>query len=215
MTANIQTRRATPGQTRTTLTRIAIADGYDLMRAGLRAVLSHTSSIDIIWEATSHRQVNTMMDLAVPDVLLIDPDLGSASSWRSLRTLAAGGMAIILLLKTDSSAAAHPESLLEGGLRLGFGADREELERLIQTATALPPSLRLPTRTSQSHPGGGSEDGRILAMVAAGRTNRQIAGALGVGEEAVKASLRELFARWQVASRSAAVVKAIELGVIE
>jgi DNA-binding NarL/FixJ family response regulator len=190
--------------------RIAIADDHDLMRTGLRVMLSDRADIDIIWEAASHQQTCAMMDMAVPNILFADPDLGAAHSVCRAHA-GATGMAVILLSKSE---AARPATLLGGSLHLDPGAGRRELDRLIGVAVSID-GLVCPAIGISAAPGPDPDLVEILALVASGRTNRQIARQLGIGEETVKSQLRELFARLRVASRSAAVVKAIRLGIIE
>jgi DNA-binding NarL/FixJ family response regulator len=56
---------------------------------------------------------------------------------------------------------------------------------------------------------------QILALVAEGSENKQIARRLGIAEDTVKTYLRNLFTRWGVTSRAEAVATALRLGVID
>ncbi|MGF1667177.1 MAG: response regulator transcription factor [Acidimicrobiia bacterium] len=190
--------------------RIAIADDHDLMRTGLRVMLSNRDDIEILWEATSHQQCCAMMDVAVPDILLADPELRAAVCECPAHADATG-MVVILLSKSD---AAQPAAAPGGPLHLDARAGRRELDRLIGVAILSGGPVPATAEVSgEACPD--PDDVEILTLVADGYTNRQIARQLGIGEETVKVRLRSVFARLRVASRSAAVVKAIRLGIIE
>ncbi len=208
------TRTRIPTSTTTTdertRIRVAIADDHDLMRTGLRVILSGRDDIDIIWEATSHQEARSLMDVAMPDLLLADPELHAAAC-ASPPQAGAAKTAVILLAK---SSAAHPSSAVGGPLHLDPRAGRRELDRLIRVAVSADDPVVHNVDVSGERTAD-PDDVEILALVADGRTNRQIARQLGIGEEIVKVRLRSVFARLRVASRSAAVVKAIRLGIIE
>ena len=55
---------------------------------------------------------------------------------------------------------------------------------------------------------------RILRLVAHGLTNRQIAGFLKIKERTVEFHLDQIFQRLEVPSRTAAVLKAERLGLL-
>jgi DNA-binding CsgD family transcriptional regulator len=55
----------------------------------------------------------------------------------------------------------------------------------------------------------------VLALVADGLPNREIAGALGISEHTVKFHLASIFGKFAVSTRTEAVQRGLRLGVIE
>jgi DNA-binding NarL/FixJ family response regulator len=55
---------------------------------------------------------------------------------------------------------------------------------------------------------------RVLRLVAHGLTNRQIAGFLKIKERTIEFHLSQIFQRLEVSSRTAAVLKAERLGLL-
>jgi len=86
--------------------------------------------------------------------------------------------------------------------QLGAAPDREHVEELLGTAT---PTV----------PGGPSRrELEVLALVAEGRTNREIAAKLTISEHTVRRHLQNLFQRLGVSSRAAATAYALEHDLI-
>ena len=54
----------------------------------------------------------------------------------------------------------------------------------------------------------------MLRQVALGRSNREIAAALGIGEETVKSHVGSVLAKLQVENRAQAIVQALKRGVV-
>jgi len=52
--------------------KVAIADDHKVFRAGLKMALSGSGQIDFIWEAANGRDIMRKIELAQPDVLLLD-----------------------------------------------------------------------------------------------------------------------------------------------
>src|SRR3954463_3402531 len=52
--------------------KVAIADDHKVFRAGLKMALSGSGQIEFIWEAANGRDIMRKIELAQPDVLLLD-----------------------------------------------------------------------------------------------------------------------------------------------
>src|SRR5262249_30259159 len=99
-------RRAPPlrrrgGQMSTPRVRVLIADDDDLMRAGLKAVLSSDETIEVVGEAADGRAAVERVRAFRPDVVLMDvrmPDLDGIAATREL--LARSSEARIVILTT-------------------------------------------------------------------------------------------------------------------
>ena len=81
--------------------------------------------------------------------------------------------------------------------RLGATPDRDEAARLLPGASSLPRGLT-------------PREAEVLRLVAAGKTNRDIAADLVISEHTVARHLQNMFAKLGVSSRSAATAFAFE-----
>jgi len=211
--------------------RVLIVDDDDLMRAGLRGVLSSDTAIEVVGEAGDGREVAYRTRLLRPDVVLMDvrmPDLDGISATRDL--LASFPDAKVLILTTFEQ-----DDYIFGALTAGasgFLLKRtrpEELIAAIHTVAAgdslLSPSVtsRVIERMAGQPALDGPRDPRlaeltpreteVLELIARGLSNGEIAEELVIGESTVKTHLKRVLAKLQVRDRVQAVIFAYESGL--
>ena len=211
--------------------RVLIADDDDLMRAGLRAVLSTDERIEVVGEAEDgNAAVRRARELA-PDVVLMDvrmPDLDGISATREL--LAARPDVKVVILTTFEQ-----DDYIFGALSAGasgFLLKRtrpEELIAAIHTVSGgdalLSPSVtrRLIDRTARHPPPDRSAARRldeltprereVLELIARGLSNAEIAATLVVEESTVKTHVKRILSKLRLRDRVQAVIFAYESGL--
>src|SRR3954470_20993279 len=79
-------------------TRVLIADGQALVRAGLRAVLESTGTITVAGEATTGQEAVALARELCPDVVLIDASLPGLDCLEAARRMLSGPRAAVMLL---------------------------------------------------------------------------------------------------------------------
>jgi DNA-binding NarL/FixJ family response regulator len=213
--------------------RVLIVDDDDLMRAGLRGVLSSDPAIEVVGEAGDGREVAYRTRLLRPDVVLMDvrmPDLDGISATREL--LATFPEAKVVILTTFEQ-----DDYIFGALTAGasgFLLKRtrpEELIAAIHTIAAgdslLSPSVtsRVIERMAGQPALDGERDPRlaeltpreteVLELMARGLSNGEIAAELVIGESTVKTHLKRVLAKLQVRDRVQAVIFAYESGLTQ
>jgi DNA-binding NarL/FixJ family response regulator len=211
--------------------RVLIVDDDDLMRAGLRGVLSSDPAIEVVGEAGDGREAAYRTRLLRPDVVLMDvrmPDLDGISATREL--LATFPEARVVILTTFEQ-----DDYIFGALTAGasgFLLKRtrpEELIAAIHTIAAgdslLSPSVtsRVIERMAGQPTLDGARDPRlaeltpreteVLELIARGLSNGEIAAELVIGESTVKTHLKRVLAKLQVRDRVQAVIFAYESGL--
>ena len=211
--------------------RVLIVDDDDLMRAGLRGMLSNDEAIEVVGEAGDGREVVYRTRLLRPDVVLMDvrmPDVDGISATREL--LAAFPEVKVVILTTFEQ-----DDYIFGALSAGasgFLLKRtrpEELVAAIHTIAAgdslLSPSVtsRVIERMAQQPPPDASRDARldeltpreceVLALVARGLSNGEIAATLVIEESTVKTHVKRILAKLGVRDRVQAVIFAYESGL--
>jgi DNA-binding NarL/FixJ family response regulator len=213
--------------------RVLIVDDDDLMRAGLRGVLSSDQAIEVVGEAGDGREAAYRTRLLRPDVVLMDvrmPDLDGISATREL--LATFPEVKVVILTTFEQ-----DDYIFGALTAGasgFLLKRtrpEELIAAIHTIAAgdslLSPSVtsRVIERMAGQPALDGARDPRlaeltpreteVLELVARGLSNGEIAAELVIEESTVKTHLKRVLAKLQVRDRVQAVIFAYESGLTQ
>jgi DNA-binding NarL/FixJ family response regulator len=211
--------------------RVLIIDDDDLMRAGLRGVLSSDASIEVVGEASDGRDAVYRTRLLQPDIVLMDvrmPDLDGISATREL--LDAFPEVRVVIVTTFEQ-----DDYIFGALRAGasgFLLKRtrpEELVAAVHTVAAgdslLSPSVtsRVIERMAQQPASDVASDARldeltprereVLELVARGLSNGEIAAALVVEESTVKTHVRRMLAKLGARDRVQAVIFAYETGL--
>jgi DNA-binding NarL/FixJ family response regulator len=213
--------------------RVLIVDDDDLMRAGLRGVLSSDDTIELVGEASDGRAAAYRTRLLRPEVVLMDvrmPDLDGISATREV--LAAFPEVKVVILTTFEQ-----DDYIFGALSAGasgFLLKRtrpEELIAAIHTIAAgdslLSPSVtnRVIERMAGQPPPDAARDARlaeltprereVLELVAGGLSNAEIAGRLVIEESTVKTHLKRILAKLGARDRVQAVIFAYESGLTQ
>jgi len=216
------------------LIRILLADDHALLRAGYRALLDLEEDISVVGEAADGEEAVSLARHTVPDVVLMDismPGVGGLEATRRIladETLAEVRVLLLTTFETD-------ENVLEGvrsGAR-GFllkDTDPDELVRAVRVVAAggalLSPSVtrRLLAEVAsrpelaRSAPDDLSwltdREREVMALVAVGLTNRQIAERLVVSPATAKTHVSRAMRKLHAHDRAQLVVLAYESGLV-
>ncbi len=213
--------------------RILLVDDQRLMREGLRMLLELEPDLQVVGEATDGAAALAEYARLTPDVVLMDirmPGMDGVEATRRIRQR--WPEARILILTTFDEDAYVFDGLRAGAL--GYllkdisGHDLAQAVRTVAAGGALiQPSvaarvvaefarLAAPARPAAGHlPEPLSEREReILALVAAGLTNREIADRLALAEGTVKNYVTVILGKIGARDRTQAALRARELGLV-
>jgi DNA-binding NarL/FixJ family response regulator len=209
--------------------RVLVADDHPVVRAGLRALLSAEPGLAVVAEAGSGEETVLMARQHQPDVVLMDLRMPGAGGLAAIRQLSADqpGVRVVVLTTYDSDADILPAVEAGAAGYLLKDTPRDTLVGAIFAAargeTVLAPSVagRLVHRL-RSAPGEApaaretlsARETEVLALAGRGLTNAQIGRELFVSEATVKTHLLRAYAKLGVSGRTAAVTRAMELGVL-
>ncbi|AVH24563.1 response regulator [Nocardia cyriacigeorgica] len=200
--------------------RLLICDDHLVVRAGLRALLDSAPDIDVIGEAGSGAEVVTLAAALHPDVVLMDLQLGGdfdgVEATRRITALPEPRPHVLVLTTFDTDADIT-RAIAAGATGYLLKAEPpEELFAAIHTAAAgrtalsAPVAGRVMARMRDPRPGLTTRETDILAQLAHGLGNREIAKALHISEATVKTHLGRIYAKLGVDTRAAAVAVAKE-----
>ena len=199
--------------------RVLLVDDHEIVRAGLRSVLTGVG-IEIAGEAQTASEAISAATRLKPDMVLMDvrlPDGSGVEACREIRATHPETKVLFLTAFEDEDAMlATVFANADGYLLKEIGS--ENLIQAIKTAAhgllVLDPVSRrhilerfhrqiaAPADTGES--GLSAQERRVLALVAEGRTNKEIASAMGLSPKTVKNYLSHVFQKLQITRRSEA-----------
>lgn len=213
--------------------RVIVADDQEMVRAGFRLLLERVDDVEVVADAVDGADAVEQAQRLRPDVVLMDirmPRLDGLSAARQILADAPGVKVIVLttfdiddyvydslragasgfLLKTSP-----PERLVAAIRTVAAGEallDPAVTRRVIEQFARVPPSTRVDTRALERLT---DREQEVLAQVARGLSNAEIAAALFVSEATVKTHVARLLAKLGLRDRVQAVVYAYENGVAQ
>jgi DNA-binding NarL/FixJ family response regulator len=209
--------------------RVVIADDQPMMRAGFKAVLEATGSIEVVAEAATGEEAVAAAEAHRPDVVLMDIRMPGMDGIEATRRLPRQRVLILTTFGLDEYII---EALRAGasGFLLKDAPTREVVDAVRAVAAGdavLAPAVtrqlldqvgrRLPAAVSRTPDGLGELTDReqeVLRMLAVGMSNAEIATALVVSEPTVKTHVSNLLGKLGLRDRVQAVIYAYETGLI-
>jgi len=209
--------------------RVVLVDDQALVRSGIRGLLEHTPDIRVVAEAADGADAAAVIAGAAADVLLLDVRMPNCSGIELLRREQGRLPRTILLTTFDDDEALFEgmragacgfllkdislERLADGIRKVAVGgtlfrpALTERTRAAFERASAAPPALALKVALTE-------RETEILALMAAGLSNAEIATALGLSEGTIKNHISSILAKLGVRDRVRAVLRGLELGYI-
>jgi DNA-binding NarL/FixJ family response regulator len=195
---------------------VCLIDDDAMARSWLRLSL-RDSEFRVATEAETAEEALELLATRRPILLLIDHRLPDASGTELVRELRHRGVtapAVLLATNPDPGLNEAARDAGAQGTLLKTGSPSELLEAL---RTLHEGEDTFDTRHPRRHPISSTltpREREVLALVAEGATNSEIASLLGIGIETVKTLLRRTFAKLGVQRRVQAVWAARELGIV-
>jgi DNA-binding NarL/FixJ family response regulator len=203
--------------------RVVVADDQAVVREGLVMLLGLLPGVDVVGAAASGDEALALVAEHAPDVALMDlrmPGCDGVEATRRIRAQHPLTEVVVLTTYADDDSIV---AALQAGARgyLTKDAGRREIAvalraaaagtavldpavqaRLLAAAVAAPPP---PTPPAPLPDGLTSREGEVLALIARGLSNGEIARELVVSEATVKTHVNHIFAKAGVRDRAQAV----------
>jgi len=199
-------------------TTIAIVDDHKVVSRSLKAYLESFLDLKVVGLASTGEELLDHLDEWKPHVILQDLLLpGGIDGIETTRRICERSPKARVVALTASM----DEARMMGVLRAGAAgyvrkdADPEILLAAVRAVargkTYIDPSVARHVIDAANHTQDLTDrELEVLRHVALGRSNKEIANALGIGEETVKTHVSHLFEKLQVENRSQAIVQALK-----
>jgi DNA-binding NarL/FixJ family response regulator len=193
--------------------RVLIVDDHEVVHWGLRALLSSQDWVERCLVASNGQEALELAERYEPHVALVDLFLGTASGAELCRELRTRSQITNVLLFSGSgrmSAAAARAAGASGFVSKGLGA-RDVMAAIRVIGLGGEVFGEAPPRAQEQLT---EREREVLALVATGATNREIADELHLSHHTVKDYTRNVFRKLEVRNRAEAVQRAQRLGLL-
>jgi len=211
------------------LIRVVLADDHAVVRKGIREFLEDSGKIEVLAETGDGEKVKELIKTYQPDVAVLDIRMPGATGIEVARWVREQGSATHVLLLS----AYDDDPFIIAALQAGASgyvlktAEADQIVAAVETVSrghsAFDADL---TAKALAHFVGSPElaaagvlvserEREVLRLVAEGLTNRGIGHQLGISDRTVQGHLASIYEKLGVGSRTEAVTKALQLGLIE
>lgn len=205
--------------------RVLIADDHSVVRQGLRMFLALDPDIDIVGEACDGVQALELAHELRPDVVLMDllmPEMDGIQATARVRAELPDSEVIALTsVLEDSSVVNAIRAGAIGYLLKDTEADvlvkaiKAAAEGQVQLSPQAAARLMREVRAPNSPEELTEREVDVLRLLAQGRSNKEIALLLSIGEKTVKTHVSNILSKLNVASRTQAALYAVRIGLVE
>lgn len=206
--------------------RILLVDDHEIVREGLAAVLVRQPGFDVVAQADTAAEALEAIEQSSPDLVVLDISLPDASGIELCREIKARRPSIRVVILTGSDeednvlsaviAGANGYLLKQSGIRdvvraIGIVAEggslldpaaTDRVARRIRHLGASTETDPLAALTAREH--------RVLTLVAAGKTNKQIAAEAQLSEKTVKRSVTAILSKLNLERRTQAAAMFVD-----
>lgn len=199
--------------------RLLIVDDHPVVRDGLRHIGDIHPQIRVVGEAINGEHALQQAAALRPDVILLDYRLPDISGYEVCRRIKADQPSVHILFLSSYAAESTATTALQAGAD-GYLLKENDAQKIVDAivsishgGTVVDPMIAR-TLVTQNQPGGAAPDQkleklspqerRVLHEVATGKTDKEVADALGLQTKTVRNYLDHIFAKLGVHTRTQA-----------
>ena len=208
--------------------RVLVVDDHPVYREGLAALLASVGDVEVVGTAADGQQAIAAVRELEPDVVIMDIQMPVLDGIEATRRLTSEDPSLGVVVLTMSEDDGTVFAAMRAGARgyLLKGADQEEVVRAIGTVAhggaVFGPALAAriaqflsggPASAPAAFPELTEREREVLDLLAAGRSNTQIADALFLSPKTVRNVVSNIFTKIHVEDRAQAIVAARDAGL--
>ncbi|WP_400994683.1 response regulator [Agromyces sp. GXQ0307] len=210
--------------------RVVLVDDHPVYRDGLAMLLASLDGVEVVATAGDGEAAQSVIDDAEPDVVVMDVQMPRLDGIAATREAVARHPHLAVVVLTMSEDDETVFAAMRAGARgyLVKGASQHEIRSAIDAAARgeLVFGAAIARRVAEFFAAGPASapaaevfpqltarEREVLDLLAAGRSNPQIAQALFLSPKTVRNNVSNIFAKLQVADRAEAIVRARDAGL--
>jgi two-component system, NarL family, response regulator len=202
--------------------RVLVADDHPVVRRGLCTILQGEKDIQIVGEAADGEETCVLCRKHCPDVLVLDLRMPNKDGLQVLSELMACDAPtpqtlVITAYVTEQDVYQALKAGADAVLLKGAAPRevREAVRRVANGESFLPPEIELKLSESKGYSHLSKRENQVLQCLALGRTNKEIAQALAIGEGTVKHHVKSILSKLNATGRADAVGIAVRRGLLK
>lgn len=202
--------------------RVLIADDHPVIRRGLFSILQCEKDIQVVGEAVDGEETCALCRKHCPDVLVLDLRMPKKDGLQVLSELMACGVPkphTLVITAHVTEQDIHQTLNAGASAFLLKGADakqvREAVRRVANGESFLPPEIELKLTESKGYRQLSKRESQVLECLVLGRTNKEIAQALSIGEGTIKHHVKSILRKLNATGRADAVGIAVRRGLLK
>jgi len=209
-----------------TKTRILLVDDHEVVRLGLKALVEHHPQFEVVGEAVTAKEAIEQAEKILPDIVLMDIRLPGASGIEACEVITEKFPDIRVVMLTSYA----EDEMLFSAIRAGasgyvlkqIGGDDliRALESVSKGEALLDPAVTqrvfqevrraVKEEEASAFANLSQQEKHVLLLVSEGRTNREIAKSLYLGEGTVRNYVSSILSKLGVSNRAEAAAFAVE-----
>ena len=206
--------------------RILLVDDHEVVRLGLRALLEHHPQFEVVGEASNAKEALEQVELMHPDIVLMDIRLPGASGIEACEEITRSYSDTRVVMLTSYA----EDEMLFSAIRAGasgyilkqIGGDDliRSIEAVGRGEAPLDPAVTqrvfqevrraVKEEEASAFVNLSQQERHVLLLVSEGKTNREIAKALFLGEGTVRNYVSSILSKLGVSNRAEAAAYAVE-----
>ena len=200
--------------------RVLCVDDHRLMREGIARIVGVQSDMTVVAEASNGEEAVEQFVRHRPDVTLMDlqlPTMNGVQAIKAIRTKQPDARVVVLTMYHGDE---DIHRAIEAGAMGYLLKDTvpDDLIRVIREVhsgqRAIPPEIAAALEQRNSQPTLTYRELQVLELLATGKRNKEIAAELGISGDTASAHIKNIFVKFNVHDRTAALAEALRRGII-
>jgi DNA-binding NarL/FixJ family response regulator len=200
--------------------RVMCVEDHGVVLEGIVWMIDREPDLEVVASVTNGEDAVQAFRAHRPDVTLMDLQLPGMSGLDAIRTIRSEHASARIVVLTMYQGDQDIHSALKAGAATYLLKDSlsHELVRTVREVhlgkRPIPPSVAALMQARAGHPTLSPREVEIVKLIARGLRNKEIADALTISEETVRAHLKHILKKLGVNDRTAAVTEALSRGII-
>jgi len=200
--------------------QILCVDDHRIVREGLELIIERQPDMAVAASAASGEESIELFRRHLPDVTLMDLQLGAMSGVEAIRAIRGENATANIVVLTMYLGDEDIYRALEAGAATYLLKDTlsDDLIRTVREVHAgrspIRPEVEARLAERAARPALTAREVEVLELIAEGMRNKEIAAALGISEETAQVHVKHILAKLKVKDRSAAITVGLRRGII-